>query len=72
MSLIDQPAILERLRVFVGNAGTQKEAARRLNVTEQFLSDVLRGRRAPTGPVLKGLHYEAVTLYRPIPEARNA
>lgn len=45
---------------------TQKAFAADCDVSESFLSDVLSGRREPTGRLLEAIGWERVVTYRPI------
>lgn len=55
-----------RLIRFVGECETQQEAARKLNITPQYLSDILKGRRALSPVIAKFFGYRPVTVYRRI------
>jgi hypothetical protein len=44
--------------------GGQRPLAARLGVSQTFLSDVLNGKREPTGPILESLGLERVVTYR--------
>lgn len=55
--------VLNRLRTFIGDC-TQKSAARKLNVSQQYLTDVLNGNREPGPLILVGLGIERVVTYR--------
>lgn len=44
--------------------GKQKELAAMIGISESFLSDVLAGRREPTGKILEFFGYERVITYR--------
>ena len=55
--------MVKRLTDVVRKAGSQKEAARRLGISPQYLHDIL-GRGRPIGPkVLKALGYRRVVVY---------
>lgn len=43
--------------------GKQKELAKMIGISESFLSDVLAGRREPTGKILEFFGYERVVTY---------
>lgn len=45
-------------------AGTQRALAPTIGVSEQFLSDVVRGKREPSGEILRYLQLERVVSYR--------
>ena len=46
------------------NSWTQKSLAKKLGISQQYLSDVLRGNRYPGKKLLDGLNLEKVILYR--------
>lgn len=50
---------------------TQMSLAAAIGVSASFLSDVMHGRREPTGKVLKYLGLERVVVYR-IPKATSS
>ncbi len=58
---------LDRLRAFVRRFATQKQAATFLNVSPQYLSDVLNDRREPI-QVLKRIGLRRVVRYEEIKE----
>jgi plasmid maintenance system antidote protein VapI len=60
MNAIDWQA---HLRVYVAGFSTQRDAAAKLGITPQRLSDLLSGRRTPTERVLKVLGLQRVMLY---------
>lgn len=55
--------VLKDLRSVVVWAGDQKRAAKHLGISEQFLCDVLRGRRALSTKLLNALGYRKVDIY---------
>jgi transcriptional regulator with XRE-family HTH domain len=57
-------ALLERIRNEA--AGSQKAAAKRLGVSEQYLCDVLKGRREPGKKLLDALGYRRVVVYEQV------
>lgn len=59
-------ALLERIRIVVAGAGNQKAAAKRLGVSEQYLCDVLKGRREPGKKLLNALGYRRVVVYESV------
>jgi hypothetical protein len=61
---MDHAGFLKALQLAVKRAGTQKQAAILLGVSEQFLSDVLRSRRGPGEKLLSKLGLVLVTSYR--------
>lgn len=68
---VEQPQILtlrdvlHRLHALIGD-GTQKAAAERLGVSQQYLSDVLNEAREPGPLILAGLGIERVVTYRTV------
>ena len=54
-----------RLHALIGD-GTQKAAAERLGVSQQYLSDVLNEAREPGPLILAGLGIERVVTYRTV------
>lgn len=55
--------VLHRLHSLIGD-GTQKAAAEKLGVSQQYLSDVLNESREPGPLILAGLGIERVVTYR--------
>lgn len=51
------------LRSALSAAGSQKELAKRIGITPQFLNDMLNDRRAITGKALSYLGFEQITVY---------
>ena len=52
--------------------GTQKEAAKLLEITPSHLSDILRGRREVSSAVARRLGYRKVISYLPLPSLDDA
>jgi hypothetical protein len=50
-------------------AGTQTAFARQVGITGQNLSDILSRRRKPGKKLLKGLGFQCVVSYIPLPDA---
>ena len=63
-TLLTKAQLLELVRSAVEAAGTQKALAERYGISEQYLTDVLRGRREPGEKLLSALGYERVILYQ--------
>jgi hypothetical protein len=63
-SLIDADALMTLLEQLVLDCESQSQAARRLGVSQGFLSDVLLRRRAPGKTIAAYFGYRPVTLYR--------
>ena len=55
--------LLEYLKGEVTAANTQKEFAEEVGISEQFLTDVLHGRREITGKLLKYFGREKIVTY---------
>ncbi len=55
--------VLRRIHILIGD-GTQKAAAEKLGVSQQYLSDVLNEAREPGPLILAGLGIERVVTYR--------
>lgn len=62
--LIDEDEMLDVLRNFVREAGTQKAAADRLGISATFMSDMVKGRMPISGSVAKKLGYQRSWWYR--------
>ena len=52
---VNQRDVIKRLKQFVDQFETQKEAAKSLRIRPAYLSDLLNGRRDPGPTVLKAL-----------------
>ena len=61
--LLDDGDLLVMLIGLVDEAGSQKEAARQLGISPQFLGDVLKGRRKLSRKILDALGYEMIPRY---------
>ncbi len=57
-------AVIAELVELVKRQGSQKQAAKFLGISEQYLADVLRGRRAPGKKVLEALGLQKVVVYK--------
>ena len=66
MKQLTQEQFLSLMRDDVETAGSQKALAARLQVSETYLSDVLRGRRAAGNKILTRYNLRAVTSYHPV------
>lgn len=62
-SLIDEMEMLDVLREFVREAGTQRAAAARLGVSGMFVSDMLRGYKPISEAVAEKLGYRRSWRY---------
>jgi hypothetical protein len=66
MKKLTQEEFLGLIRDDVETEGSQKALAAKLEVSETYLSDVLRGRRAAGGKILARYNLRAVTSYHPL------
>jgi|KBSSwiStaDraftv2_1062776.scaffolds.fasta_scaffold5513608_2 transcriptional regulator with XRE-family HTH domain len=71
MKKLTQEEFLGLIRDDVETEGSQKALAARLEVSETYLSDVLRGRRAAGSKILARYHLRAVTSYHPLEEDKE-
>lgn len=62
--MLTEEELIDRLRTVVAQAGSQKDFAQQHGLSEQYLSDVLRGRREPGQKILEALGVERVVGYR--------
>lgn len=69
MALSDEYAFRLDLKRRIEKRGvTQKEYAAQIGISEQYLSDVLSGSRAPGKKLLEAIGWERVTYYRLVRE----
>ncbi len=68
MKKLTQEEFLGLIRDDVGAEGSQKALASKLEVSEAYLSDVLRGRRSAGNKILSRYNLRAVTSYVPTEE----
>jgi len=71
MKQLTPEEFLSRIRDDVGAEGSQKALAAKLEVSETYLSDVLRGRRAAGNKILARYNLRAVTSYHPVEDKEN-
>lgn len=71
MKQLTQEEFLNLIRGDVETEGSQKALAAKLNVSEAYLSDVLRGRRSAGGKILSRYRMRAVTNYIPAEKEKN-
>jgi hypothetical protein len=57
---MDDTPVIEELRFLVKHHGSQKEAARELGISEQYLSDLLLGRRSVSEEIAGKVGYRAI------------
>lgn len=69
--LFTEQDILDHLRAAIHAIGSQKLFAQHYHISQQYLSDVLRGRREPGQKILDALGYERIVFYRPLSVATN-
>lgn len=67
---IDLGNLLAILHLIVVRHGSQKDAAKALGISAQYLNDVLLKRREPGEKLLRALGYQRVVLYTPIEKKR--
>jgi transcriptional regulator with XRE-family HTH domain len=65
MKQLTQEEFLGLIRDDVETEGSQKALAAKLDVSETYLSDVLRGRRSAGNKILTRYNLRAVTSYAP-------
>jgi len=65
MKQLTQDEFLSLIRDDVETEGSQKALANKLEVSETYLSDVLRGRRTAGNKILARYNLRAVTSYHP-------
>jgi len=71
MKQLTQDEFLSLIRDDVETEGSQKALAAKLEVSETYLSDVLRGRRAAGNKILARYNLRAVTSYHPVEDKEN-
>lgn len=69
MKQLSKEEFLDLLTERIELEGSQKALAQKLDISEAYLSDVLRGRREAGAKILSGLRLRAVTNY--IPDKEN-
>lgn len=62
--MLNEQELIAKLRDVVTRTGSQKDYAQQHGLSEQYLSDVLRGRREPGQKILDALGVERVVGYR--------
>jgi hypothetical protein len=71
MKQLTQEEFLSLIRDDVETEGSQKALAAKLEVSETYLSDVLRGRRTAGNKILSRYNLRAVTSYYPTEEKES-
>jgi len=56
---MDDSIIINELKLFVVECGSQKEAAKSLGISTQYLNDLLRGRRNVSEEIASKFGYRA-------------
>lgn len=64
MKQLDTEGMLEYLRKHIAAMGSQKTFSDRHQISEQYVSDVMNGRRDIGEKILDALHFERVVTYR--------
>lgn len=64
MRELDEDGVKDYLRKHVAALGSQKEFAQRADISEQYLSDVLKGVRPVGDRILLALNFERVVTFR--------
>lgn len=67
-----RPAIIRKIERIIEERGTQKAAAEFLGVSQQYLTDLLKGRRDPGKKILDKLGLESSVIYTPKQESKEA
>lgn len=62
--MLTEQQVIERLRAACATAGGQKAFAKAHGFTPGYVSDVLRGKRAPADRILAALGVERIVVYR--------
>lgn len=62
--MLNEQDMMERLRAAIRAAGTQKAFADTHKLSQQYVSDVLNGRRGASKKILDALALEQVVSYR--------
>lgn len=61
-----EPQFLALIRRECDKAGSQSAWAAAHGITGAYLTDILRGRRAPAAKLLKAMGYERIVSYRKV------
>lgn len=62
--MLSEHEVIVRLRAAIQAAGSQKAFAQQHRISQQYISDVLAGRRKPGQKILDALGIEQVVSYR--------
>ena len=63
MGKVEDQELIELVRQFVKDCGTQANAAKKLGVSQPYIGELLRGSRLPGPKVLKAMGFRKVTSY---------
>lgn len=58
-----RPAVIKKIEQIIEERGTKKAAAEFLEVSQQYLGDLLKGRRDPGKKILDKLGLESSVIY---------
>lgn len=72
MSTMSEQAVREVLRAAVAKAGNHKSFAAANGVGQQYVSEILRGTRAPSPRILAALGLIRIRAYAPAPAEERA
>lgn len=70
--LMRRPSVIKKIEQIIEERGTQKAAAQFLEVSEQYLSDLLKGRRDPGKKILDKLGLESSVIYTVKQDSKEA
>lgn len=59
--------VIKKIRAVIEQGGTQAAAAQTLGVSQQYLTDLLKGRRDPGEKILSKFGLRTRVVYEPIP-----
>lgn len=60
---MDNKWLVNHLYLLIAELGSQKAVAKKLKISQQYLNDILRGRREPGDKILKPLGLKKVISY---------
>ena len=63
MATISHENAMDKIRAIVREAGSQVEAAKRLDISPMYLSDILAGKRGISDNVAAKLGYKRVVVF---------
>jgi transcriptional regulator with XRE-family HTH domain len=65
MTLLTENGVRRDIRIRCLTKGSQREVAKLLGISEQYLANVLNGRRGISTALAEKLGYERVTAFKP-------